>query len=458
MTTPRLISLASATCLLLTAGAIGGCGTTAPTTEGEQARRSVEVVPRSDTETFYFVNRQDMRKCAYPMCGGVFVGEVNHDQASCFEGNQAKDCYVAELDLTALGLSSEDAPDILAQAHAGQVLLRGDLAPHPQNTSIGRLVVTAAWEALTADQPAGTRYLGFESPIKCITFPCSNATGVPLNIGGVGSFAGFDVSALSANGDQLDRLTAAFGSDGAIVAGGTHEVTGPGGTASIIEVTAAYVPVKSSAAPTPCGDTVCAAGSYCCNASCSMCVPEGNLCTQQACAPCAHPACETGDALASSCSPVVAATCAQDSFCCNNAWDGLCVQQADALGAACGEPEPEPEPEPAQCVHSACDAGVVLEPGCSTCSTTVCAVDPYCCATAWDAVCVGEAEQLCGNTCAATAPACAHHLCAIGEKLDPQCDDPCVATVCAADSYCCNVEWDNVCVTEAGQLCGYCTK
>lgn len=43
-------------------------------------------------------------------------------------------------------------------------------------------------------------------------------------------------------------------------------------------------------------------------------------------------------------------------------------------------------------------------PSCSDagCSATVCAVDPYCCSTVWDATCAAEAAQLCG----AAAPYC----------------------------------------------------
>ena len=37
-------------------------------------------------------------------------------------------------------------------------------------------------------------------------------------------------------------------------------------------------------APT-CGDAVCGAGTYCCNASCSACAPFGASCTQEVCAP-----------------------------------------------------------------------------------------------------------------------------------------------------------------------------
>jgi hypothetical protein len=32
-----------------------------------------------------------------------------------------------------------------------------------------------------------------------------------------------------------------------------------------------------------CGNTFCTQGTYCCNASCSICVPRGDFCTQQFC-------------------------------------------------------------------------------------------------------------------------------------------------------------------------------
>lgn len=35
----------------------------------------------------------------------------------------------------------------------------------------------------------------------------------------------------------------------------------------------------------PCGNTVCTGGNFCCNASCSICAPRGGHCTQQVCPP-----------------------------------------------------------------------------------------------------------------------------------------------------------------------------
>lgn len=48
---------------------------------------------------------------------------------------------------------------------------------------------------------------------------------------------------------------------------------------------------------------------------------------------------------------------------------------------------------------------------------------------------------------------CMHDVCAAGARLLSTCD-ACVTDVCQADNYCCNVEWDSVCVQEAGSICG----
>jgi len=49
---------------------------------------------------------------------------------------------------------------------------------------------------------------------------------------------------------------------------------------------------------------------------------------------------------------------------------------------------------------------------------------------------------------------CAHDVCTPGLKLTMGCGDPCVDTVCLQDAYCCDSEWDQLCVDEADQFCG----
>jgi hypothetical protein len=48
---------------------------------------------------------------------------------------------------------------------------------------------------------------------------------------------------------------------------------------------------------------------------------------------------------------------------------------------------------------------------------------------------------------------CMHDVCDTGVRLLSTCD-PCVTTVCDADSFCCNDEWDSLCVQQAKTLCG----
>jgi hypothetical protein len=47
---------------------------------------------------------------------------------------------------------------------------------------------------------------------------------------------------------------------------------------------------------------------------------------------------------------------------------------------------------------------------------------------------------------------CAHKICRSGAALDPSCD-PCVNAVCKKDKYCCEVEWDSLCVGDTDTYC-----
>jgi hypothetical protein len=51
------------------------------------------------------------------------------------------------------------------------------------------------------------------------------------------------------------------------------------------------------------------------------------------------------------------------------------------------------------CSHGVCEQGPPLDETCDSCTANVCGVDPYCCDVQWDSICVDEAQQLCGATC-----------------------------------------------------------
>lgn len=106
---------------------------------------------------------------------------------------------------------------------------------------------------------------------------------------------------------------------------------------------------------------------------------------------------------------------------------------------------------PSRAAPDCCAAGG--EAGCSDVGvqSCVCDVDPYCCNTQWDGLCVGEVESLGCGSCEATAPCCV-------SSASPGCELPSVEScVCASDPYCCNNQWDGICVNEVESLgCGSC--
>jgi hypothetical protein len=75
----------------------------------------------------------------------------------------------------------------------------------------------------------------------------------------------------------------------------------------------------------------------------------------------------------------------------------------------------------------------------------VCGIDPFCCDVAWDSICAGEAQQLCGSpVCGVTPNSCAE------PHGQPGCNDAiCCKKVCLIDPFCCEVAWDAICVQEA---------
>lgn len=98
------------------------------------------------------------------------------------------------------------------------------------------------------------------------------------------------------------------------------------------------------------------------------------------------------------------------------------------------------------------------QPGCDddALQACVCALDPYCCETAWDETCVSIATYSdCAGPCAAptVAPADCCTPAMVGGCTDATVQD----CVCETDPYCCLTAWDDVCVGEVSELgCGMC--
>ncbi|MFQ5463716.1 MAG: hypothetical protein ACE5E5_13955, partial [Phycisphaerae bacterium] len=202
--------------------------------------------------------------------------------------------------------------------------------------------------------------------------------------------------------------------------------------------------------------------------------------------------------------------CGLDAFCCDVMWDATCAARAnqECEPELCGAPGCPGEGD-------CCAVGGNGTPGChdATCCDAVCDADPFCCLTAWDAVCAGRAndalcvdfcdplaacdqgtgsccvtnptggcsEASCCETVCQLLPSCcldawkpecvvlaeAHCVCeppvlvecpsdATGDCCDPAghgspgcVDECCCRTVCSQDVFCCDVMWDAICAASA---------
>jgi hypothetical protein len=54
---------------------------------------------------------------------------------------------------------------------------------------------------------------------------------------------------------------------------------------------------------------------------------------------------------------------------------------------------------PEACVHDKCASGVAIAGSCDPCASDICELDPFCCGTEWDDICVEEVMMVCGFSC-----------------------------------------------------------
>lgn len=116
----------------------------------------------------------------------------------------------------------------------------------------------------------------------------------------------------------------------------------------------------------------------------------GLVLDRQACEAGGGDCCAAGDGPGCDDATVEACVCALDSFCCDTQWDDLCVTKATNDCGACGGAMGTGD--------GCCDAHATA--GCSdpAIETCVCAADPFCCSTEWDAMCVsGVGTHACGS-------------------------------------------------------------
>lgn len=146
-------------------------------------------------------------------------------------------------------------------------------------------------------------------------------------------------------------------------------------------------PVNDGAALECCPGTRCSGETLKCTALCAgveaYCARRSDCCTGTLC-----------DEVTNRCAPCTNGYCENDSDCCSS----TCVKGSNATEGTCG-------PQcvaPSSCTADPCSVSTLpLDVSCpqANCVSDVCTKDPYCCCTAWDAICVQHAQANLLCTC-----------------------------------------------------------
>jgi hypothetical protein len=196
-------------------------------------------------EAYFLMEGPDLRRCASPYCGGYFISLANQETMTCPNGTESATCYVASVDLSAMGLDPGQASAVAR----GNTVVRGRIAPRRGFPGIGDLMGLAAWSAPTATRPTEPLYRAEFNGTVCITYPCPNITTSKLNTGEVGTVSEVDLT--GAPGTDKDReqgQNAIFARGQGLIASGHNVVVvdaGPAGDAEVLKAEQFFLPVTS---------------------------------------------------------------------------------------------------------------------------------------------------------------------------------------------------------------------
>jgi hypothetical protein len=214
------------------------------------AAESVSVSPEkvNATSTFYRV-RNDLRRCASPLCGGYFVARVNASSTRCADGRFKRECYVAEIDW-----NGQEEPEV------APLLVRGNIVAkrYERFGNLGELRVRELWKSLGVNAPVGTFYLVRDRGVRCIAFPCPTHSEAKLNSSISRNIAGVNLEGAGLGENSPVVNAAMTGPNGVIVTGQDVPVKGPGGRSFELKATQVYVRSKSdTGSMKPCIKTGC---------------------------------------------------------------------------------------------------------------------------------------------------------------------------------------------------------
>lgn len=200
--------------------------------------------PLPQQGSYFKITAVDTRRCAAPYCGGYFVSQVNRTRTRCADGVARTSCYVAEIDLAALGLRDEDEGEL----RATNAVFFGEIVRRTDVPRLGNLLVGAAWQAPDPGAVAGTMYRVDDNGLRCITFPCPSIDEQQVNGRVVRAIHDVELDLAPGTDEDRDRAMAAiYSREGLLVIGRNILVpdAGPAGDAVVLLARRFFLPVTA---------------------------------------------------------------------------------------------------------------------------------------------------------------------------------------------------------------------
>eukprot|EP01013_Petalomonas_cantuscygni_P009558 TRINITY_DN22410_c0_g1_i1.p1 TRINITY_DN22410_c0_g1~~TRINITY_DN22410_c0_g1_i1.p1 ORF type:complete len:343 (-),score=33.34 TRINITY_DN22410_c0_g1_i1:124-1152(-) len=166
---------------------------------------------------------QDMRRCAYPRCGGIWLSRPNESSVDCPDGTVAARCYVTGLSF--LSEANLTAGEQNAVPISSSIFL-GTFAPDTAHPDFFQLGVSAVWLGRTSRSfDDSVPYLVKDNGRRCVKAPCFSISVVRLN---APASAAVDVSDLQLVGtpSRLETSSARreVSTHGLVVHGAVHSL------------------------------------------------------------------------------------------------------------------------------------------------------------------------------------------------------------------------------------------
>jgi hypothetical protein len=170
----------------------------------------------------YFTFRHDLRKCASPFCGGIFVKRVNLKNTRCADGKLRAECYIAFI----------NNPRQINLAKAA--LLKGIISSKTflNIGKFGAFNVQSAFRTASSKPVQGQYFSISGNGRVCITSPCFSWHQRLLNTYKSQLLSGVDLSTAGASSILTEAAYNQLANGGFLLAAGknyqTEELAGPG--------------------------------------------------------------------------------------------------------------------------------------------------------------------------------------------------------------------------------------